>query len=208
MAATVTTTPCAYTACDFFDRSDTATTLGMTIALTGNNYSGQAEKGGAWQTDGMTWGISTNQSYVISPTGMGNYARVDNYAIPANHTVEIYVRAGNFDGQVGIISRASADWNTNMVWIGMDAGGNVEVWTLVNSTWTLVSSGTNTPAITYTVQRRLTAILSGTALTVQINGTLVPLSSSFTIANVTGADGIYIDTTGTTPPKIDSFTIS
>src|SRR5205823_6176229 len=74
---TITPTSCPYTACDFFNRSDSASQLGMTTVQTGYNYSGQAESGQPWQTDGTVWGIASNQAYVISPTGSGNYARLD-----------------------------------------------------------------------------------------------------------------------------------
>ena len=44
----------------------------------------------------------------------------------------------------------------------------------------------------------------------RVNGFLVTLSPSVTLSSTGGAGdaGIYVDTTGTTPPKIDDFTVS
>src|SRR5207253_11014335 len=141
-------TTCSYTACDFFNRSDTTTQLGMTTTQTGFNYSGQAETGQPWQTDGTSWGIASTQAYVISPTATGNYARLGT-SFNATQTVAITVRTSGFNGQAGLIARTTSDWSTYMAWVGMDSSGNVEVWELANGDWGSGAIATGTTAVSY-----------------------------------------------------------
>ncbi|HEV8636563.1 MAG TPA: hypothetical protein VG370_20275, partial [Chloroflexota bacterium] len=189
---------------DSFDRADSATTLG-TGSPAGYHYSGNAESGQPWQTDGSGWGISGNAAYSVGPVGSGNYVRLVSSTLPADQTVTITVPAA-YDGQVGVITRVASDWNGNLVWVGLDASGLVEVWTLTNGSW---NGPLATGSATLSFPMTLSATAAGTALTVNVNGAAVALSPGFTIPNPPGAvgAGMYIDTTGATWAQIDSFEV-
>ena len=179
----------------------------MNTTQVGWQYSGQAETGQPWQTDGSVFGIASNQAYAVSPTGQGNYARLDS-SLSADGSVAITLRNSSFDGQAGFFARTSSDWYTYMAWVGTDSSGNVQVWELVNGTWSEIATGTiSSPSYPLTLK----ATFSGTGLTVRANGFLVALSPSVTLnstSSTSGRVGIYVDTTGTTPPKIDDFTFN
>jgi hypothetical protein len=187
---------------DAFDRADSATKLGSGSPA-GHQYSGQADTGQPWQTDSSVWGISGNAAYAVGPAGSGNYVRLIANTLPQDQTVTVTVPT-SYDGQVGLLSRVGGDWS-EMVWVGLDAAGVVEVWTLTLAAgWNLVATGNATLSFPLT----LSASAVGTNLTVSVNGVPVALPA-FAVQNNAGAvgAGMYVDTTGATWAKIDSFEV-
>jgi hypothetical protein len=186
---------------DSFDRVDSATKLG-TGAPVGYLYSGAAETGQVWQTDSSVWGVSGNAAYAVGPANSGNYVRLISSTLPVDQTVSITVPA-SYDGQVGLLSRIDADWS--MIWVGLSAAGVVEVWTLSPAgDWTLLATGNATLSFPMT----LSTSAVGTTLTISVNGVPVTMPA-FSVPNTAGAvgAGLYIETTGATWAKIDSFEV-
>jgi hypothetical protein len=189
---------------DSFDRADSPSKLGLGSPV-GYQYSGNAESGQPWQTDGSVWGVVGNEAQTAGPANSGNYIRLVTSSLPSNQTVTITVPE-SYDGQVGLIMRTTNDWNGNLVWVGLNAAGLVEIWTLANGTWNgPIATGNATLSFPMT----LSATAVGTSLTVEVNGAAVALGPAFTIPNPPGAvgAGMYVDTTGTSWARIDSFEV-
>jgi hypothetical protein len=100
------------------------------------------------------------------------------------------------------------DWNTYLLWVGTDAAGNLEVWTLVNSTWTgPIASGSVGASFPMAIE----TTTSGTTLTVRVNNSVVSGLSGVAVpappSNATDA-GMYVDTTGAVWGRLDGFSVA
>jgi hypothetical protein len=210
--STVTNTPTPPVFQSFGHLADSTTTLGNPTPTPGGyHYSGYTDSGQPWQTDGSTWGISGGQAYLVAPPGGSNYVRVVDRTppvIPLDQTVTLTVASRSFSGQVGLISRVTPDWNSYLLWVGTDASGNVEVWTLINGDWGAGAIATGTATLPASGPFTLEARTSGTALTVRVNGAVVANAAvPAAPANATEA-GIYVDSSGPTPwARLVDFTV-
>jgi thermitase len=189
----------------------TTATVPVSIPAAGDTFdrADAATLGGGWlQDSAVGWGICSNAA-CFSRAGYVGYAKRDTQAGLTDQKVGISVVAGGFDGQVGLITRVAPGWNVHMVWVGADAAGNVEVWTLIDGDWGASAIATSSSAVGYPLT--LEAVTSGTTLTVRANGAVVPGLAAVAVpappANATQA-GIYIDSTGATPPRIADFSIA
>jgi hypothetical protein len=172
---------------------------------------GKADSGQFWGTDGSSWATcSSAYACTSGPPNSGNYARLDANLTDQKVTIVSKARGSGSTGQVGLIARTTSDWNTNLLWVGLAADGTVEIWSLAGGTWTQIGASITTSYNNDTVARTIVANVSGTLLTVSVDGTAV--ASNVTVpAAPTGATyaGIYSDTTGITSgwPQIDSITV-
>ncbi len=195
---TRTSTPNNSYVSDSFNRADSVDAMG------------KADSGQTWLTDGSVWGICSNRACALTASGY-NYTRVSSSLNNQKVSVTIPSQASSYYGYVGVIARVTSDWYTNLVWVGMDATGYIEVWELVGGTWTgPLASGTS--SVPYSTNRTLEANLNFSTLSVKVNGGTVSGLSAVTITendNGTYA-GLYAETIGaqSTWPKLDSFSVS
>jgi hypothetical protein len=169
---------------DDFQRPDNSTSLGVTTT------------GQSWQTDGSTWGICGAKACVFQPPGGGNYVRIDS-GIPDQHVgVTVSARAPGATGQAGLLADVTADWSTNLEYVGIDPSGRVEVWTLVNGTWSSGPIAAVNTSYTGGSAHFLEYGVSGGALTVWVDGTQVlgPVTIPPPPSDATMA-GLYVDAT-------------
>lgn len=169
---------------DAFDRGDSATTLGT------------ATSGQAWRTDGTTWGVCANAGCAIGPAGGGNYVHVDSGGVAQDVAVTVQPRTGSAVGQAGILADVTTDWSTNLLYVGLDPGGLVEVWTLVNGTWSNGAIARQQTSNTGASAHVLEAQAGSGSLTVLIDGAAVlgPIAVPTPPADATNA-GLFVDTT-------------
>lgn len=169
---------------DTFDRPDSAIELGT------------ATTGQTWLTDGTIWGICGNAACAIGPAGGGNYVRIDSGYVDQSVAVTLPARAPGATGQAGILANVTPDWNTNLLYVGLDPTGKIEVWTLTGATWSaspIYSQVTDkTGATAHTIEARTI----GGNLTVLIDGVgqLGPVAVPAAPADATFA-GLFVDTT-------------
>jgi hypothetical protein len=169
---------------DSFDRPDSATLLGS------------ATSGQAWRTDGTTWGVCANTACAIGPAGGGNYVRVDSGFAGQNVLVNVAARAPGATGAVGVIANVTADWNTNMLYVGLDPAGTIEVWTLTGGNWSTGAIASQATDKNGTTGRTLEARTTAGSLTVLVDGTVLlgPMAVPGSPADATYA-GLFVDTT-------------
>lgn len=161
-----TPTPVPPGASDAFERPDDPIFLGSDDA------------GRHWITDGTIWGICGGAACVASPE-TDTYARIDTQTTSQTATATILPRAGGI-GYAGIAMAITWDWNTNLLWIGLTSGGDVEVWTLTGGgTWSTTAIATASTGLAADVTRTLQAVLTGSTLSVTVDGT--PAITSLTV---------------------------
>ena len=118
--------------------------------------------------------------------------------------------ASPYSGQVGLIAQTTADWNTNLLWVGTDTNGLIEVWTLTSGTWNgPIASGAS--GANYALARVLEANVNGTTLTVRMNGAIVSGLSAMAVPSApvsASYAGMYIDTTGASWPTVIDFYVN
>lgn len=212
--ATVTNTATPPVYQDWSGLADSTTTFGNPTPTPGTwNYSGYAESGLPWQTDGTIWGRQGGQGYLAS-AGVGGYIRVVDQptpVIPTDLTITMTVASSDFTGQVGVFSRLTPDWNTNMLWVGVDSSGAVEVWTLIGGVWSNGPVQTGSATLPASGPFTLTAAVIGSSLSLGVDGSSVALSPGFSVPNPGGSAtgvGVYVDSTGAEPwARITSFSV-
>ena len=107
-----------------------------------------------------------------------------------------------------IAARVSADWQTEMVWVGLDAGGAVEVWTLSGGDWSAAPLAQAATPYSAAVTRTLVVSLSGTSLKVSIDGAQVLVTTVPAATSTSTKVGIYgnlIDGVATSWPMFESL---
>ncbi|HZQ99921.1 MAG TPA: hypothetical protein VFC93_14020 [Chloroflexota bacterium] len=169
---------------DDFQRPDSSTSLGTTTT------------GQSWQTDGSTWGICGAKACVFQPPGGGNYVRIDS-GIPDQHVgVTVSARVPGATGQAGLLANVTADWSTNLDYVGIDPSGRVEVWTLVNGTWSSGPIAAANTSYTGGSAHFLEYGVSSGTVTVWVDGTQVlgPVTIPAPPLGATMA-GLYVDAT-------------
>jgi thermitase len=193
---TATSTPNNSNVSDSFNRAD-ATTLG------------KADSGQFWGTDGSTWGICTNRACTKGPASSGNYVRIFSTLTNQNVRVTVPAQASPYGGQVGIIARVTPDWNTNLLYVGIDSAGGVEVWELIGGNWSLLASGNS--SVVYTTARTLEANVVFGTLTVEVNGATVPGLAAVAVSEDPDGTyaGMYVDTSSAIAnwPYLDNFLV-
>ncbi len=188
----------------------TATPFGTGASDSFNRSSGpigKADSGQFWYSDGSDWQIcSSSVACVTNPAGY-NYVRLDTNLTDQRVTVKLKSRSSS-PSPGGIIARVTSDWATNMVYVDLSTDGTVDIWELVNGTWTQL--GNQTSAYNSTVDRTLQARLSGTSLEVYVDGNLVagPITVTNPPFSATYA-GLYGQTTGSSAnwPQFDNFSV-
>jgi hypothetical protein len=95
---------------------------------------GYAENGALWITDGSSWAICAQQACASAAKDGGNWARIYSGWLDQYAEVKIRPRDLEASGSAGVGLRASADWR-QMLYVGLDARGLIEVWTLVDGVW-------------------------------------------------------------------------
>jgi hypothetical protein len=193
-----TPTPWPTGAADAFDRVDAGTL-------------GRADSGRDWLSDGSTWGVCASQACPLAPPSSGNYVRVETNLTDQRVTVRLPARPAGAIGQAGLIGRVTADWNTYMLWVGVDPAGAVEVWTLVGGVWSSGPIASASTGLDATVDRVLQARASGTTLTIWVDGRQVlgPVTIPAPPPGATWA-GLYADTNGppSSWPRFDDFAVA
>jgi hypothetical protein len=169
---------------DTFDRPDSTADLGT------------ATSGQDWKTDGTIWGICGGTACAIGPTGGGNYVRIDSGYLSQDVAINVPARPVGSTQQAGILANVTPDWNSNLLYIGLDPTGKVEVWTLTSGTWSsgaVYAAQTDKTGITSHV---LEAKTSGSSLTVLVDEVAVlgPVVVPNPPADATSA-GLFTDTT-------------
>jgi hypothetical protein len=171
---------------------------------------GRADSGYDWQTDGSSWGICSNRACNLGPAASGNYVRVETNRNDQRLTVTIPSRPAGSVGPAGVITGVTSDWNTNMLWIGLDPSGLVEVWTLVNGIWSNSAIASANTGFNATSSRVLQTRTSGTTLTVWIDNTQVLGPVTIPAAPIDGTRaGLYADTSDLPAswPQFDNFSV-
>jgi hypothetical protein len=185
---------------DDFNRPDSAATLG-------SSTSGQS-----WQTDGSDWGICAAQACVFGPAGTGDYVRIDSGLTDQHVSVEIEPRTVGATGQAGILLGVTPDWNTNLLYVGLDPAGMLEVWTLTGGgTWSNGAVYSVATTYTGTTEHVLDAGTSGAALTVLIDGVQVLGGVTVPAAPADGTMvGLFVDGTESAAnwPTYEDFTVT
>jgi hypothetical protein len=173
---------------DTFDRADSATGLGA------------ATTGQTWQTDGTTWGICGNAACAIAPPGGGNYVRVDSGYADQDVAVTILPRAAGATGPAAVLANVTPDWNSHLVYVGLDPAGRIEVWTLTAGSWSNGAVYSQATDKTGTTARTLEARTNAGNLTVLVDGVaqLGPVAIPASPAGATFA-GLFVDTSE--PPE-------
>jgi hypothetical protein len=193
-----TATPWASGASDAFNRPE-----GQPI--------GQADSGQPWQSDGSGWVTCANRACTVGPPATGNYVRIETNRTDQRVTVTLPARPVGSQGSAGLLARVTPDWNTNLLWVGIDAGGRVEVWTLVNGVWSdgpIASASTGFDA---TSSRVLQARTSGTTLGVWVDSTQVLSGVAIPAVPLDATRaGLYADTTDVPAnwPTFDNFSVT
>jgi hypothetical protein len=192
-----TATPWTSGASDSFGRADSSTL-------------GRADSGYDWQTDGSRWGVCSNRACNHGPAASGNYVRIEANRNDQRVTVTIPARPAGSVGPAGVITGVTPDWNTNMLWVGLDPSGLVEVYTLVNGDWSSTAIASANTGFNSTSNRVLQTRTSGTTLTVWIDNTLVLGPVVIPAAPNEGTRaGLYADTSDVPAnwPQFDNFTV-
>jgi hypothetical protein len=205
--ATATSTPTGATptpgigASDSFNRTSTSGSLG------------RADSGQAWQTDSAsTWAICSNvRACPVAPVGGEAWARVETNLVDQRITVVTTTRPTTSSGMAGVFARSSADFQTDLIWVGLDATGRIEVWTLSNGSWSGAAVASKNTSLNSSVQRTLVAQVAGTQLKVYVDDTTTPQltvtvpSSSSTMAGIYSAN---TDAAAGNWPMFESFSVS
>ena len=105
-------------------------------------------------------------------------------------------RAAGAVGQAGVVANVTPDWSSNILYVGLDPAGAVEVWTLVGGNWSNGAIARQTTDRSGGTARTLEARTDGGSLTVLVDGTAVlgPIAVPTPPADATFA-GIFVDTT-------------
>ena len=167
-----------------FDRPDSADDLGT------------ATSGQDWKTDGTIWGICGGTACAIGPAGGGNYVRIDSGYVSQDVAINVPARPVGSTQQAGILANVTPDWNTNLLYVGLDPTGKVEVWTLTSGTWSSGAIHSVQTDKTGTSSRILQAKTGGGSLTVLVDEVVVlgPVAVPNPPADATSA-GLFTDTT-------------
>ncbi|HEY3110774.1 MAG TPA: hypothetical protein VGL23_18595 [Chloroflexota bacterium] len=174
---------------------------------------GCADSGQSWQNAvDSAWTICDDQrACALAPTGSSSWARIETGLTAQRVSATIAPRSAGAVGQAGILVGLTPDWTTSMLYVGLDAAGVAEVWSVVNGTWSsapLASAPTGKDA---TSARTLEARTSGASLELFVDGARVlgPIQVPATPANGTMA-GLYADTSGpiATWPQFSAFAVA
>jgi hypothetical protein len=193
-----TATPWPAGAADAFDRPD-------------GGSLGRADSGRDWQTDGSSWGVCASRACSVGPPASGNYVRIETNLTDQRVTVTLPARPAAARGSAGLIVRVTPDWNTQLLWVGLDPAGGVELWTLTNGVWSSGPVASATTGRAATSSHVLQVRASGTSLTVWLDGAPVlgPVTVPAAPPNATRA-GLYADTGDPQPnwPTFDDFGVA
>ena len=152
----------------------------------------------------------------LAPAGSESWTRVETNLTDQRITAVTSVRPTTALGDAGVAARLSADFVSDMVWVGVGPSGQIDVWTLSGGTWSSAPVASASTGLDASAQRRLVVTTVGTTLRVYFSDSAQgsdTLQITYALSSSGGGTtaGIYGDLSDPSAgnwPMFESFSVT